>query len=111
MEISDRWAPLLLQAVRDAIRYRELLLQSETARDVEDGEENLIYLGELLAHLASFGQARPIEIKVPQAPEGWEELRRVAELVTQVLRPGVDLIYLKGSLPLGRHDHRAQQHL
>lgn len=51
MEISDRWAPLLLQSVRDAIRYRQQLLESETARDLEDGEEALMHLGELLAYL------------------------------------------------------------
>lgn len=51
MEVNDTWAPLLLQAVRDAIRYRELLLESETARDIEDQEEGIMDLGMLLADL------------------------------------------------------------
>ena len=51
MHVGDTWAPLLLHAVQDAIRYRQLLLQSETARDVEDLEEGLVHLGELLAQL------------------------------------------------------------
>lgn len=51
MNVSDTWVPLLLQAVRDAVRYRQLLLDSETARDVEDQEEGLMELGELLAYL------------------------------------------------------------
>ena len=43
--------PLLLQAVRDGIRYKESLLTSETLRDIEEHEENLMYLGELLSYL------------------------------------------------------------
>lgn len=51
MHIDDTWAPLLLHAVNDAIRYREMLLQSETLRDIEDEEEGLIHLGQLLGEL------------------------------------------------------------
>lgn len=51
MEIQNSHIPLILQAVRDAIRYKELLLKSETLRDVEDHEENLMHLGELLSYL------------------------------------------------------------
>lgn len=51
MEIRDNWVPLLLQAVRDGIRYKEILLQSETLRDIEEHEENLVYLGHLLSYL------------------------------------------------------------
>jgi hypothetical protein len=51
MEIQNSHVPLLLQAVRDAIRYKELLLKSDTLRDVEDHEENLMHLGELLSYL------------------------------------------------------------
>ena len=51
MEISDNWMPLILQSVNDAIKYRQLLLQSDTLRDVEDYEEDLVFLGELLSYL------------------------------------------------------------
>lgn len=51
MEIQDAWVPLLLQAVRDGIRYKEALLKSETLRDVEEHEQNLMYLDELLSYL------------------------------------------------------------
>ena len=40
-----------MQAVRDGIRYKESLLNSKTLGDVEDQEENLMYLGELLSYL------------------------------------------------------------
>ncbi|GLS24304.1 hypothetical protein [Marinibactrum halimedae] len=51
MEISDNWMPLILQSVSDSIKYKEMLLQSETLRDIEDHEENLIFLSELLGYL------------------------------------------------------------
>ena len=51
MEISDNWMPLILQSVNDAMKYKQMLLQSETLRDIEDHEENLVYLGELLGYL------------------------------------------------------------
>lgn len=51
MDIQDNQVPLILQAVRDAIRYKELLLKSETLRNVEDHEENLMVLGQLLSYL------------------------------------------------------------
>jgi hypothetical protein len=51
MEIRDSWVPLLLQAVRDGVRYKESLLRSETLKDVEEHEENLVHLDELLAYL------------------------------------------------------------
>ena len=51
MEISDNWVPLILQSVNDAMKYKQMLLQSETLRNVEDHEENLVFLGELLEYL------------------------------------------------------------
>jgi hypothetical protein len=51
MEITNNWIPLLLQSTRDGIRYKQLLLKSETLRDVEEHEENLMYMEELLAYL------------------------------------------------------------
>ena len=51
MEISDNWIPLVLQSVNDAMKYKQMILKSETIRDIEDHEENLVYLGELLGYL------------------------------------------------------------
>lgn len=51
MEISNSWIPLIIQSVNDSIRHKEMLLQSETLRNIEDYEENLVYLGELLGYL------------------------------------------------------------
>jgi len=51
MEISDNWVPLILQSVNDAMKYKQMLLQSETLRNIEDHEENLVFLGELLEYL------------------------------------------------------------
>jgi len=51
MEINDHWIPLILQSVNDAMKYKRMLLQSETLTDVEDYEENLVHLGELLGYL------------------------------------------------------------
>ena len=51
MEISPTWAPLVVSAVRDAIRYHEQLLTSETLRDREDYEEHHLQLTQLLEYL------------------------------------------------------------
>ena len=51
MEIKDQWVPLLLQSVNDAMKYKQMLLQSETLRDTEEHEESLLHLGELLGYL------------------------------------------------------------
>lgn len=51
--ISNVMAPMLLQAVRDAVLYHEGLLRSETIRDHEraDYEEHHLQLTQLLAYL------------------------------------------------------------
>ena len=51
MEISDNWIPLILQSVNDTMKYKQMLQQSETLREIEDYEENLVFLGELLGYL------------------------------------------------------------
>lgn len=51
MEIDDKWVPLILQSVRDGVRYKELLLKSETLKDIEDHEENLMHMDMLLSYL------------------------------------------------------------
>lgn len=51
MEISNTWAPMLVQAVCDALAYQRLLLKSERLRDRGDYEEHLGQLVELLEHV------------------------------------------------------------
>lgn len=67
MEIQDAWIPLLLQAVRDGIRYKESLLKSETLRDIEEHEENLVHLENLLQYLTD--QYRKNQAKFDVTPE------------------------------------------
>ena len=51
MEISNTWMPLILKSVDDAMRHKQMLLQSETLQNIEDHEESLVHLGELLGYL------------------------------------------------------------
>ena len=51
MEISNTWAPLVVSAVRDAIRHTEGFLRSETIRDKSDYEEHHVHLNLLLEYL------------------------------------------------------------
>jgi len=51
MEISNNLALTAIQAVIDAIKFNQSLLNSETLRDAEDHEEYLMTLGTLLGHL------------------------------------------------------------
>jgi len=44
MKISNPHAPLLISAVRDAIRYNNSLLESETIRDKSDLEDYIVQL-------------------------------------------------------------------
>lgn len=53
MEISDSLAPLLVQALRDAVRYNEQLLQSETLRDRSEYEEYLVHVSQLFSEVKS----------------------------------------------------------
>jgi uncharacterized protein YerC len=50
MNISNNMAPVVIQAILDAIKFNQSLLESETLRDIEDHEEYLLTLGNLLAH-------------------------------------------------------------
>ena len=52
MNISDNMAPVVVQAILDAIKFNQSLLDSETLRDVEDHEEYLMTLGILLQHVS-----------------------------------------------------------
>lgn len=51
IEISNTAAPLLVQALRDAVRYNEQLLKSETLRDRADYEEHLVEVSQLYAEI------------------------------------------------------------
>lgn len=53
IEISNAAAPLLVQALRDAVRYNEELLRSETLRDRADYEEYLVEISQFYAEIKS----------------------------------------------------------
>ena len=62
IEISNAAAPLLVQALRDAVRYNEQLLTSETLRDRADYEEHLVEVSQLYAEVKA--QYKRIEADV-----------------------------------------------
>ncbi len=43
-------APVIIQAIQDAIKFNQDLLNSETLKNIEDHEEYLMTLGNLLMH-------------------------------------------------------------
>ena len=51
--ISNSAAPLLVQALRDVVRYDEELLKSETLRDRADYEEYLLEVSQFYAEIKS----------------------------------------------------------
>mgnify|MGYP000105792628 CR=1 FL=1 len=51
IEISNAAAPLLVQALRDAVRYNEQLLGSETLRNRADYEEFLVEVSQLYSEV------------------------------------------------------------
>jgi len=51
IEISKAAAPLLVQALRDAVRYNEQLLRSETLKDRADYEECMVEVSQLYAEV------------------------------------------------------------
>lgn len=53
IEISNAAAPLLVQALRDAVRYNEQLLMSETLRNRVDYEEYLLEVSQFYAEIKS----------------------------------------------------------
>ena len=62
IEISNAAAPLLVQSLRDAVRYNEQLLTSETIRDRTDYEEYLMEVSQLYAEVKA--QYKRIETDV-----------------------------------------------
>ena len=65
IEISNAAAPLLVQALRDAVRYNEELLKSETLRDRSDYEEFLVELSQFYAEIKSQYKRIENEIGLP----------------------------------------------
>lgn len=65
MNISNNMAPILIQAIIDAIKFNQSLLSSETLRDVEDHEEYLLNLGILLQHAEDEYKSVESEIGIP----------------------------------------------
>ena len=62
MEVSDALAPLLVQALRDAVRYNEQLLRSETLRDRSEHEQYYVDVSQLFSDIKS--EYRKIEDKL-----------------------------------------------
>ena len=65
MNISNNMAPLVVQAILDAIKFNQALLESETLRDIEDHEEYLMSLGNLLGHVEDEYKKVEQEVGVP----------------------------------------------
>ena len=62
IEISNAAEPLLVQALRDAVRYNEELLKSETLRNRAEYEEYLVEVSQFYAEIKS--QYKKIEQEV-----------------------------------------------
>ncbi len=65
IEISDAAAPLLVQALRDAVRYNEQLLTSETLSDRADYEEHLLEISQFYAEIKSQYKRIEKEVGIP----------------------------------------------
>jgi hypothetical protein len=62
IEISNAAAPLLVQALRDAVRYNEQLLKSETLRNRADYEQYFVDVTQLFSEIKA--EYRRIEHEV-----------------------------------------------
>jgi hypothetical protein len=58
-------APVVIQAILDAIKFNQALLDSETLRDIEDHEEYLMSLGMLLSHVEDEYRKVEKEVGIP----------------------------------------------
>ena len=58
-------APVVIQAILDAIKFNQSLLESETLRDIEDHEEYLMSLGILLSHVEDEYRKVENEVGIP----------------------------------------------
>ncbi len=62
IEISNAAAPLLVQALRDAVRYNAELLKSETLRNRSEYEEHLVEVSQFYAEVKA--QYKKLESKI-----------------------------------------------
>ena len=65
IEISNAAAPLLIQALKDAVRYNEQLLKSETLRDRADYEEYMVEISQFYAEVKAQYKRQEKEIGIP----------------------------------------------
>ncbi|OZG71004.1 hypothetical protein BTA51_23145 [Hahella sp. CCB-MM4] len=65
IEISNAAAPLLIQALQDAVRYNEQLLNSETLRDRADYEEHLLEVSQFYAEIKAQYKRIEDEVGIP----------------------------------------------
>ena len=67
IEISNAAAPLLIQALKDAVRYNEQLLTSETLKNRSDYEEYMVDISQFYAEMKAQYRRLEEEIGVPLA--------------------------------------------
>ena len=65
IEISNAAAPLLVQALQDAVRFNEQLLKSETLRDRADYEEHLLQVSQFYAEIKAQYKRIEDEVGIP----------------------------------------------
>jgi hypothetical protein len=65
IEISNAAAPLLIQALKDAVRYNEQLLTSETLSNRSDYEEYMVDISQFYAEMKAEYKRREKEIGIP----------------------------------------------
>lgn len=65
MNISNNMAPIVIQAIQDAIKFNQALLESETLRDIEEHEEYLMTLGTLFMHVKDEYKKVESEVGIP----------------------------------------------
>lgn len=58
-------APVIIQAIQDAIKFNQDLLNSETLKNIEDHEEYLMTLGNLLMHAQDEYKKVENEVGIP----------------------------------------------
>ena len=64
IEISNATAPLLVQALRDAVRYNDELLKSKTLRNRSEHEEYFIGISQLYSEVKSHYKRLESEIGI-----------------------------------------------
>ncbi len=65
IEISNAAAPLLIQALKDAVRYNEKLLTSETLSNRSACEEYMVDISQFYAEMKAEYKRREKEIGIP----------------------------------------------